>query len=44
MLLREGRAVEADLENIAAEIESKGKAEKREFVSCLTILMPHQLK
>jgi Domain of unknown function DUF29 len=43
-LLREGRAAEADLENIAAEIESIGKAEKREFVSCLTVLMLHLLK
>ncbi len=43
-LLREGRAAEADLENIAAEIESMGEAEKREFVGCLTVLMLHLLK
>src|SRR5271157_481645 len=38
-LLRQGRVAEADLENIAEEIESMGKAEKREFVGCLTVLM-----
>jgi len=43
-LLRQGRVAEADLENIAEEIESMGKAEKREFVGCLTVLMLHLLK
>ena len=43
-LLREGRAAEADLENIAEEIESMGQAEKRELVNCLTVLMLHLLK
>ena len=43
-LLREGCVAEADLENIAEEIESMGKAEKREFVGCLTVLMLHLLK
>ena len=43
-LLREGRVAEADLENIAEEIASLGKAEKREFVDCLTVLMLHLLK
>ena len=43
-LLRQGRVAEADLENIAEEIESMGKAEKREFVGCLTVLILHLLK
>jgi hypothetical protein len=43
-LLREGRVAEADLENIAEELESMGKAEKREFVSRLTVLLLHLLK
>ena len=43
-LLREGRAAEADLEAIAEEIESMGTAEKRELVSCLTVLLLHLLK
>lgn len=43
-LLREGRVAEADLENIAEELESMGEAEKREFVDSLTVLMLHLLK
>src|SRR5208283_6202845 len=43
-LLREGRVAEADLENIAEEIESMGRTEKRELVSRLTILLLHLLK
>ena len=43
-LLREGCVAEADLAAIAEEIESMGKAEKREFVGCLTVLMLHLLK
>jgi len=43
-LLREGRVAEADLESIAEELESMGKAEKREFVDCLRVLMLHLLK
>ncbi len=43
-LLRAGRAGEADLENIAEEIESMGKTEKRELVSRLTVLLLHLVK
>ena len=43
-LLREGRVAEADLANIAEEIESMGKTEKRELVSRLTVLLLHLLK
>ncbi len=43
-LLRSGNAVEADLENIAEEIESMGKSEKREFMSRLTVLILHLVK
>lgn len=42
-LLREGRVTEADLQNIAEEIASIGRAEKRELVSRLTVLL-HLLK
>ena len=34
-LLREGRMAEADIANIAEEIESLGRSEKRELVSRL---------
>jgi Domain of unknown function DUF29 len=43
-LLRAGRLSEADIEHIAAEIESMGKSEKRELVSRLTVLLLHVLK
>ena len=43
-LLRAGKAGEADLENIAEEIESMGKTEKRELISRLTILLLHLIK
>jgi hypothetical protein len=43
-LLRAGRLSEADIEHIAAEIESMGKAEKRELVSRLRVLLLHLLK
>ncbi|MBV9735409.1 MAG: DUF29 domain-containing protein [Acidisphaera sp.] len=43
-LLREGRVVEADLEHIAEEIASMGRAEKRELVSRLAVLLLHLLK
>jgi Domain of unknown function DUF29 len=43
-LLRAGRLSEADLDHIAEEIESMGKAEKRELVSRLTVLLLHLLK
>ncbi len=43
-LLRNGRLAQADLANIAEEIESMGKTEKRELVSRLTVLLLHMLK
>ena len=43
-LLRAGRLSEADIENVAEEIESMGKSEKRELISRLTILLLHLLK
>ena len=43
-LLRQGRLSEADIANIAEEIESMGKTEKRELVSRLTVLLAHLLK
>jgi hypothetical protein len=43
-LLRAGRLAEADVENIAEEIESMGRSERRELVSRLTVLLLHLLK
>jgi hypothetical protein len=43
-LLRAGRLSEADIENVAEEIESMGKSEKRELTSRLTVLLLHLLK
>jgi len=43
-LLREGRLSQADIANIAEEIESMGRSEKRELVSRLTVLLLHLLK
>ena len=43
-LLRSGKISKADLENIAEEIESMGKTEKRELISRLTILLLHLAK
>ena len=43
-LLRSGKLSLADIENIAEEIESMGKSEKRELVSRLTVLILHLLK
>jgi hypothetical protein len=43
-LLREGRLNEADIANIAEEIESMGRSEKRELVSRLAVLLTHLLK
>jgi hypothetical protein len=43
-LLRAGRLSEADIENIAEEIESMGRSEKRELVNRLTVLLSHLLK
>lgn len=44
VLLRSGRLPEADIEHVAEEIESMGRAEKRELVSRLKILLLHLLK
>ncbi len=43
-LLRAGKLSSADIANIAEEIESMGKSEKRELVSRLTVLLLHMLK
>jgi len=43
-LLRAGRLTEADIENIAEEIESMGRSEKRELVNRLAVLLQHLLK
>ena len=43
-LLRAGQVAAADLANIAEEIESMGRGEKRELVNRLTILLLHLLK
>jgi hypothetical protein len=43
-LLRTGKLSDADIAHIAEEIESMGKAEKRELVSRLTVLLAHLLK
>ena len=42
--LRAGKAAEADLDNIADEIESMGRTEKRELVSRLTVLLGRLVK
>jgi len=43
-LLRAGRLSELDTQNVAEEIESMGRSEKRELVSRLKILLMHLLK
>ena len=43
-LLRAGKLGDADIENIADEIESMGRGEKRELVSRLTVLLTHLLQ
>lgn len=43
-LLRAGRLGEADIANIAEEIESMGRSEKRELISQLAVLLMHLLK
>ena len=43
-MLREGRLAEADTANIADEIESIGRSEKRDLVSRLAVLLTHLLK
>ena len=43
-LLRQGRFSEIDAENIAEELESMGRSEKRELVDRLAVLLAHLLK
>jgi hypothetical protein len=43
-LLRLGRLAEADIENIAEEIEALGRSQKRELVNRLAVLLTHLLK
>ena len=43
-LLRAGKLSDADIEHIAEEIESMGKAERRELLSRLSVLLLHLLK
>jgi hypothetical protein len=43
-LLREGNLSEADILNIAEELESMGKHDKRALLSRLTVLLMHLLK
>jgi hypothetical protein len=43
-LLREGRFNEIDRTNIAEELESMGKSQKRALNSRLTVLLAHLLK
>ncbi|MBI5162294.1 MAG: DUF29 domain-containing protein [Magnetospirillum sp.] len=43
-LLRAGNLSQADIEHIAAEIDSMGRTEKRELISRLTVLLMHLLK
>jgi hypothetical protein len=43
-LLHAGRLAEADIANIAEEIDSMGRGEKRELVSRMTVLLQHMLK
>jgi hypothetical protein len=43
-LLRAGRLSEADVENIAEEIESMGRSERGELVNRLAVLLVHLLR
>lgn len=43
-LLRAGKLSQADIANIAEEIESMGRSEKRELASRLQVLLLHLLK
>jgi len=43
-LLREGKLAEIDIRNIAEELESMGKSEKRELINRLIVLLAHLLK
>jgi hypothetical protein len=43
-LLREGEFAQIDIENVAEELESMGRGDKREIESRLTVLLVHLLK
>ena len=43
-LLREGNLSKVDIENVAEEIESMGKRERRELINRFAILIAHLLK
>lgn len=43
-LLRAGRLSEADVDNIAEELDSMGRSEKRALVARLAVLIAHLLK
>ena len=43
-LLRAGKLDQTDIENIAEEIESMGRSEKRELVNRPCVLLTHPLK
>ncbi len=43
-LLRAGKLGQADIEHIAEEIDSMGRAEKRELISRLDVLLLHLIK
>lgn len=43
-LLRAGKLSAADIENLAEEIESMGRGEKRELINRLSVLLAHLLK
>lgn len=43
-LLKQGRISEIDLKNIAEELESMGKRDKRQIVNRLIVLLVHLLK
>jgi hypothetical protein len=43
-LLRKGKFSQLDIKNVAEEIESMGKRDKRELISRLSILIAHLLK
>jgi Domain of unknown function DUF29. len=43
-LLRQGKFNEVDIENVAEEIESMGRSDKRSLTNRLAVLMAHLLK
>lgn len=43
-LIRQGKFSQVDIENVAEEIESMGKSDKRELISRLGVLIAHLLK